>query len=138
MRFSQRGLGVAIVDEANLILIDEMRTPAMLSFPAAVQGCRHEMAARAVGALRPGVHFTADQAARTASLTEAGLTAVEAWLGIDNLYDAAHGGHGRPRVRADDPLGRGDAIAVGVSAKRGGAVHRDDGTDKARCRGLHL
>jgi preprotein translocase subunit SecA len=42
--------------------------------------------------LLPGVHFTADQAARTASLTEAGLTAIEDWLGIDNLYEAANGG----------------------------------------------
>jgi preprotein translocase subunit SecA len=89
---SQRGLGVAIVDEADLILIDEMRTPAMLSGPAVEREKRHAMVARAVRALRPGVHFTADQAARTASLTEAGLAATEDWLGIDNLYDAAHGG----------------------------------------------
>jgi preprotein translocase subunit SecA len=89
---SQRGLGVAIVDEADLILIDEMRTPAMQAGPAAVQKNWHEAVARGVGALRPGVHFTADQAARTASLTEDGLTAIEDWLGIDNLYDAAHGG----------------------------------------------
>ena len=88
---SQRGLGVAIVDEADLILIDEMRTPAMLSAPAAEQEKRHEMVARAVATLRPGVHFTVDQAARTASLTDDGLTAIEAWLGIDNLYDAVHG-----------------------------------------------
>jgi preprotein translocase subunit SecA len=89
---SQRGLDVAIVDEADLILIDEMRTPASLSGPAAEQEDRHEMVARAVGALRPGVHFTAGQAARTAGLTEEGLTAIEDSLGIDNLYDAAHGG----------------------------------------------
>ena len=89
---SQRGLGVAIVDEADLILIDEMRTPAALSGPAAEQEGRHRATARAVRALRPGVHFTADRDARNASLTEAGLTAIEDWLGIDNLYDAAHGG----------------------------------------------
>lgn len=47
---------------------------------------------RAVVALQPGVHFTADQAARTASLTEAGLTAIEEWFGIDNLHDTANGG----------------------------------------------
>jgi preprotein translocase subunit SecA len=89
---SQRGLGAAIVDEADLILIDEMRTPAMLSGPAAKQEKRHGMVARAARALRPGVHFTTDQAARTATLTEAGLTAIEDWLGIDDLYDPAHGG----------------------------------------------
>ena len=88
---AQRGLGVAIVDEADLILIDEMRTPSMLSRPVAEQDDRHETVARAVGALRPGIHFTADQAARTASLTEAGLTAIEDWFGIDNLHDVANG-----------------------------------------------
>ena len=46
---SQRGLGVAIVDEADLILIDEMRTPAMLSGPAAEQENRHEAVARRRG-----------------------------------------------------------------------------------------
>jgi preprotein translocase subunit SecA len=89
---SQRGLGVAIVDEADLILIDEMRTPTILGAPVAGQEDRHEAVARAVGALRPGVHFMADQAARTASLTEAGLTAIEDWFGIDNIHDAANGG----------------------------------------------
>lgn len=89
---SQRGLGVAIVDEADLILIDEMRSPAMLSGPADRQEDRHAAVARAVGALQPGVHFTVDPAARTASLTEAGLVAIENWFGVENLHDAANGG----------------------------------------------
>ena len=89
---SQRGLGAAIVDEADLILIDEMRTPAVLSGPADRQETGHGAVARAVGALQPGVHFTADRAVRTASLTEAGLAAIEDWFGIGNVYDAANGG----------------------------------------------
>jgi preprotein translocase subunit SecA len=89
---SQRGLGVAIVDEADLILLDEMRTPAFVTGPAANQEHRYEAVARAAGTLQPGVHFTADQAARTASLTEAGLAAVEDCFGIGNLYDAVNGG----------------------------------------------
>ena len=89
---TQRGLGVAIVDEADLILIDEMRTPALLTAPAVEQEDRHEMVARAVATLRPGVDFTVDRAARTATLTDDGLTAIEDWLGIDSLYDAAQGG----------------------------------------------
>ena len=88
---SQRGLGVAIVDEADLVLIDEMRTPAMLSGEVAGRETRYKAVARAVGALQPGVHFTADQATKVASLTEAGLAAIEDWFGIDNLYDAANG-----------------------------------------------
>ena len=62
-----------------------------LSGPVAGQEDRHEAVARG-RALLPGAHFTVDQAARTASLTEAGLTAIEGRLGIDNLYDAANGG----------------------------------------------
>jgi len=89
---SQRGLGVAIVDEADLILIDEMRTPPLLSGPAPGQEKRHEEVARAVGALRPGVHFAEDHADRTASLTDAGLTAIEDWFGVDDLHAAANGG----------------------------------------------
>lgn len=88
---SQRGLGVAIVDEADLVLIDEMRAPLTLSGPVAEKEDRYEAVARAVATLQPGVHFTADQEARTASLTEAGQAAIEERFGIDNLYDAAHG-----------------------------------------------
>jgi preprotein translocase subunit SecA len=88
---SQRGLGVAIVDEADLILVDEMRTPAMLSATVAAKEDRHEAVAAAARALQPDLHFTVDEAARTASLTEAGLAAVEDWFGIENLYDATHG-----------------------------------------------
>jgi preprotein translocase subunit SecA len=88
---SQRGLGAAIVDEADFVLIEEMRRPAMVMGPPAEQARRYEMVARAVAALRPGVHVTVDRAARSASLTEAGLTAIEDWLGIDNVYDSVHG-----------------------------------------------
>lgn len=125
---SQRGLGVAVVDEADLILIDEMRTPAMLaSDSVAEQEDRHADAARAVGALQPGVHFTADKAARTASLTEAGQITIEDWFGIDNLYEAAHGGlaylvenavHALAYVRDRDYLVSGDKV-MAIDQKSG-------------------
>ncbi len=88
----QRGLGLAIVDEADLILIDQMRHSALVSGPASQPSEGHEEAAEVVRGLRSGEHFTADQAAMTASLTDDGVTAVEGWFGIENLYDDAHGG----------------------------------------------
>ena len=88
----QRGLGLAIVDEADLILIDQMRHSALVSGSASEPAEGHQAAAEAVRGLRPGEHFTADRAAMTASLTDDGVTAVEDWFGIENLYDEAHGG----------------------------------------------
>lgn len=88
----QRGLGLAIVDEADLILIDQMRESALLSAPASKTATGHETAAQIARHLKPGKHYTADRATMTASLTDDGVMAVEDWLGIENLYDEAHGG----------------------------------------------
>ncbi len=94
---SQRGLGLVIVDEANLVLIDEMRASCSLSAPAGKQEDRKKTealakaVARAVGALRPEVDFATDPQTKTASLTESGQTAIEDVLGIDDLYEAAGG-----------------------------------------------
>jgi preprotein translocase subunit SecA len=87
----QRGRGLAIVDEADLILIDQMRHSALISGPASQPAEGHKAAAEAVRGLR-SEHFTADRAAMTASLTDAGVTAVEDRFGIENLYDETHGG----------------------------------------------
>ncbi len=88
----QRGLGLAIVDEADLILIDQMRSSALISGPASPRAeQQHKAAAEIARRLVPERHYTADGPAMTASLTEDGITAVENWLGIENLYDEAHG-----------------------------------------------
>lgn len=90
----QRGLGLAIVDEADLILIDQMRHSALISGPApqSEDGNWHKAAADAVRALRAGMHYTADRAAMTASLTDSGITEIEDQLGIENLYDTTNAG----------------------------------------------
>jgi preprotein translocase subunit SecA len=88
----QRGLGLAIVDEADLILIDQMSSSALLSAPASKPVEGHKAAAQMVRALRSGTHYTADRATMTTSLTDGGIAAVEDWFGIESLYDAAHGG----------------------------------------------
>ena len=85
----RRGTPLAIVDEADLILIDGMRAPLQISGPAGTQatGTLHTELARLAGHLRPGTDYAEDAQARTVSLTEAGSRRVEDWAGIDNLYD---------------------------------------------------
>ena len=88
----QRGLGLAIVDEADLILIDRMHASALVSGPASKPVEGHKAAAEIARGLRSGTDYTADPATMTASLTDEGISAVEDRLGIENLYDAAHSG----------------------------------------------
>jgi preprotein translocase subunit SecA len=88
----QRALGLAIVDEADLILIDKMRLSALVSGPTPQPAEGHKAAAEVARSLTPGEHFTADRAAMTANFTDGGITAVEDWFGIENLYDEAQGG----------------------------------------------
>jgi preprotein translocase subunit SecA len=88
----QRGLGFVLVDEADLILVDQMRTSALVTGPAPQADKRHEWVAGVVGTLRSGTHFSSERATMTASLTDAGISAVEDQVGIDNLFDPAHGG----------------------------------------------
>jgi preprotein translocase subunit SecA len=89
----QRGLGLAIVDEADLILIDQMRLPALISGPAPKSDERDwHAAAGAARTLNAGMHYTADRAAMTATLTDGGIAEIEDQLGIDNLYDTTHAG----------------------------------------------
>ena len=88
----QRGLGTAIVDEADLVLIDEMRTSPSVSGPADHKDDRHEQVALAVATLIPGTDFSTDQSAGTAVLSDSGIKRLEDWFGTDSLYDAANRG----------------------------------------------
>ena len=83
----QRGLDLAIVDEADLILIDEMRATPQLSGPAPKPTVLPKESAALAARLRPGVDYTADLQARRVSLTDSGIDRVEDWLGAANLYD---------------------------------------------------
>jgi preprotein translocase subunit SecA len=88
----QRGLGLAVVDEADLILIDQMRTPALISGTVEQSERQCKAAGEIADRLRAGLHYTADRATMTASLTDGGIAAIERLIGIDNLYDASHSG----------------------------------------------
>ncbi len=86
----QRELYYAIVDEVDSILIDEARTPLIISGPAEESPELYYTADRVVRGLKKDVHYEVDEEARTVMLTEEGIKELEKRLGIDNLYDPIH------------------------------------------------
>jgi preprotein translocase subunit SecA len=85
--FVQRGHHFAIVDEVDSILIDEARTPLIISGPSDVASDKYHVANNAVRGLRKEIDYTVDEKSRSCALTEDGITKVEKRLGIDNLFD---------------------------------------------------
>jgi len=84
----QRGHAFAIVDEVDSILIDEARTPLIISGPAE-QGARwYQTFARLAPRLLRDVHYEVDEGKHTIAVTEEGIAKVEELLSIDNLYDS--------------------------------------------------
>jgi preprotein translocase subunit SecA len=86
----QRGHNFAVVDEVDSILIDEARTPLIISGPTEDEVKWYGEFAKIVGAMKPEVHYEVDEKKRTISVTEEGIDKVEDQLGIDNLYDAVN------------------------------------------------
>ncbi|MEV4171847.1 preprotein translocase subunit SecA [Nonomuraea sp. NPDC049709] len=97
----QRGHNYAIVDEVDSILIDEARTPLIISGPGEQSGKWYQEFAKIVPRLRRGVEaknpgeestgdYIVDEKKRTVGILEAGVEKVEDWLGIDNLYKPEH------------------------------------------------
>ena len=78
----------AIVDEVDNILIDEARTPLIISGPAEETEEVYRMFARLVPRLQPEVDYTIDHKTRSVALTEEGVAKLEKWLNIKNIYDA--------------------------------------------------
>ncbi|MDX5451756.1 MAG: preprotein translocase subunit SecA, partial [Rhodococcus sp. (in: high G+C Gram-positive bacteria)] len=86
----QRGHNFAIVDEVDSILIDEARTPLIISGPADASSKWYAEFARIAPLLKKDVHYEVDIKKRTIGVHEAGVELVEDQLGIDNLYEAAN------------------------------------------------
>ncbi|MEA3345277.1 MAG: SEC-C metal-binding domain-containing protein [Chloroflexota bacterium] len=82
----QRELHYGIVDEVDYILIDEARTPLIISGPAEEPDPNYKKMARLVPRLRRDEDYLVDEKAKVVTLTEVGIDRVERWLGIDNLY----------------------------------------------------
>ncbi|HCR12654.1 MAG TPA: preprotein translocase subunit SecA [Desulfovibrio sp.] len=86
----QRELNFAIVDEVDSILIDEARTPLIISGQAEDSSSLYARIDAFIPMLRRETDFTVDEKARTVLLTEDGVARMEQVLKIDNLYDAAN------------------------------------------------
>ncbi len=85
----QRDLNFAIVDEVDSILIDEARTPLIISAPAMENPENYIMFAGIASALKPE-HYILDEKRRSVSLTDEGVDKVEKMLGIKNLFSPDH------------------------------------------------
>jgi len=83
----QRGHYFAIVDEVDSILIDEARTPLIISAPDMEPTDKYYKFAQLVEKLNSDTDFKIDEKAKSASLTEHGITKVEKILGVSNLYE---------------------------------------------------
>ncbi len=87
----QRGHFFAIIDEVDSILIDEARTPLIISGPASGEANRwFAEFARIARKLEPGVDFEVDEKKRTVGVLEPGIEKVEDHLGITNLYESVN------------------------------------------------
>ncbi|MCY0880590.1 MAG: preprotein translocase subunit SecA, partial [Firmicutes bacterium] len=86
----QRPLYYAVVDEVDSILIDEARTPLIISGPADKPAEMYYTFSRLVRNLREEKDYTIDEKLKTVAPTEAGVSKVERMLGVGNLYDDAH------------------------------------------------
>ncbi|HVC32888.1 MAG TPA: preprotein translocase subunit SecA [Chloroflexota bacterium] len=83
----QQPLHFAVVDEIDNILIDEARTPLIISAQAEQAADRYYLFARLVPRLTQEVDFKIDEKIRAVMLTEEGMHKLERWLNLDNLYD---------------------------------------------------
>ncbi|MBW3537977.1 preprotein translocase subunit SecA [Candidatus Parcubacteria bacterium] len=86
----QRPLNYAIVDEVDSILIDEARTPLIISAPAEESTDKYHHFAKLARRLTPGTDYTVDEKLKAVSLTDEGIAALEQALGVDNIYES-HG-----------------------------------------------
>ena len=87
--YVQRELHYSIVDEVDSILIDEARTPLIISGPTHENTDRYFKINRIIPGLHKETHYTIDEKARSVVLTEEGVSRVEKSLNVSNLYDPA-------------------------------------------------
>ncbi len=87
-RMVQRDLHYAIVDEVDSILIDEARTPLIISAPAEESTDKYLRFAQIARRLIPDKHYSVDEKLKAVSLTDEGIMEIEKILGVENIYEA--------------------------------------------------
>lgn len=85
-RLRQKNFHYAIIDEIDSILIDEARTPLIISAPVAESEKLYERFAKIAETLKQEEHYTIDEKLRSIVLTDAGISLAEKLLGIENIY----------------------------------------------------
>lgn len=85
----QRNLHYAIVDEVDSILIDEARTPLIISAPAEESTSKYQRYSQLVTQLKENTDYNIDEKARAATLSEEGIKKMETLLGVENIYTEA-------------------------------------------------
>ena len=86
----QKDLHYAIVDEVDSILVDEARTPLIISGPAEKSTHLYYQVNGIIPRLKKETHYTVDEKARSAMLTDEGVAMAESLLQVENLYDPRH------------------------------------------------
>jgi preprotein translocase subunit SecA len=86
--YVQKGHNFAIVDECDSILVDEARTPLIISGPAEASTDKYVIINKIIPQLKDKEHFTTEEKSKSVSLTDEGNKKVEQLLSIGNLYDA--------------------------------------------------
>jgi len=82
----QRELNFAIIDEVDSILIDEARTPLIISGPSETSSDKYYQFAQLVKKLVENEDYNIDEKLRAVTLTDDGISKMENWLGVDNIY----------------------------------------------------
>jgi len=85
-RIRQRALNYAIIDEVDSILIDEARTPLIISAPTAESESLYQTFVGVAGSLTEGVDYEVDEKLKAITLTDDGINHAEKLLGVDNIY----------------------------------------------------
>jgi preprotein translocase subunit SecA len=88
--YCQRPLNYAIVDEVDSILIDEARTPLIISGQGERSSDKYRAISDAIPNLKLDEHYNVDEKAHSVSLTDEGVELAQEILGLDNLYDPVH------------------------------------------------
>jgi preprotein translocase subunit SecA len=88
--YVQRELNFAIIDEVDSILVDEARTPLIISGPLAGSSELYGVVDKVMPRLKKDIHYNVDEKSHSATMTEEGVDAAQRLLNIDNLYDPSN------------------------------------------------
>ncbi|GAC1366959.1 MAG: hypothetical protein NVSMB47_18180 [Polyangiales bacterium] len=90
LEYAQRELNYAIVDEVDSILVDEARTPLIISGQGEAASHKYKSVSEIIPKLRKDEHYVVDEKGHTVTLTEEGIDAAQELLAVDNLYEPQH------------------------------------------------